>query len=595
MDSEITQKINTLTNGIYAKEYFTQNGLTYSDAERIRNNLLNKAKDNKLKLIDVEKEILKNIRKDYDKSYTPQEKKFIFNLNNNIHEFSCPHCKNIILIDFKFCPYCGEEVKHKELMLITTGDVDLEKGYVTTEELGKLRLITPEEEKLLSENKVKTDEIGVPLTPENCPFEIRDEVIPDTDNTDDKQRRKELYEKNVVLYKKGIDEVKLLSFNEQIEGINKRFPVDTSKIPQETIKDNTKIKTSPAKDKSRTRKTTKKHSDVKRINTKKEEVKINLEYAAVLYLLDIIKHPTKPKLSDNILYHLDVSSNRKITNYLRKNNFMADAEDYDLIRAKLQQLKVADLKKILSKNDLKVSGRKDELIDRICDEVPKDNLKRYSKGKALKVTNQGQEYIDSHPHVETYARYLKNFEISLYEDVYQENKDLDNNELALKYLDILRDYYAGKLEWYNFSATYTAQTRICNDMKDFEGKLRSVVNEFICSLNPWIDYAINLNYSYPITISMQSDIFKLLDDVDEENIPRVFDEESDNIKLPGLFLEADDMYNYFMRTADEENLDELNEELSNRFDRSHLKNKDVQFVNKKEQKEKYELVKKYFN
>jgi hypothetical protein len=78
-------------------------------------------------------------------------------------------------------------------------------------------------------------------------------------------------------------------------------------------------------------------------------------------------------------------------------------------------------------------------------------------------------------------------------------------------------------------------------------------------------------------------------------IPRVFDEESDNIKLPGLFLEADDMYNYFMRTADEENLDELNEELSNRFDRSHLKNKDVQFVNKKEQKEKYELVKKYFN
>ncbi len=276
---------------------------------------------------------------------------------------------------------------------------------------------------------------------------------------------------------------------------------------------------------------------------------------------------------------------------------MTNAEDDDLIRANLQQKKVADLKKVLSKNNLKVSGRKDDLIDRICNDVPKENLKKYSKGKAIKVTTEGQKFIDTHPHVEIYAKYLKKFNITLYEEFYRKNSKLEDIELALSYLDVVRDYYADKMEWYNFSTTYTAQTKIYHDTKNYGGKLRSYINEFICTLNPWIDGSINLNYSYPINMNMQNDIIRLLDDYesDTETLKTIFIEESEKIKLPGLFLEADDMFNYFIRTyEDEVNLDAINEELSNRFDRSSLKTRDMQFTNKEEQKEKYELVKKYF-
>ena len=99
-------------------------------------------------------------------------------------------------------------------------------------------------------------------------------------------------------------------------------------------------------------------------------------------------------------------------------------------------------------------------------------------------------------------------------------------------------------------------------------------------------------------MNMQTDIIKLLDDyeLDTETLKKIFIEESEKIKLPGLFLEAEDMFNYFIRTYEEEvNLDAINEELSNRFDRSSLKNRDVIFTTKEEQNEKYELVKKYFN
>lgn len=608
MDTKITQKINALTNGLYAKAFFTQNGLNYSDAETIRNNLINKAINDNLKLEDVEMEIIDNIQK-YNRnfkrnskdSYTHEEKKFVFDLNNNRQEFTCPNCKNKILQDFKFCPKCGKEVEHKELILIANGEVNLEKGYVTTEELSHLRLVTPDENEKLSKENIPFDEIGIPLTPENCPFEIRDEIISDTNSKDDKEARRKNYEKNIKLYRQGIDQTSLSSFNEQELGNNKKFPVNKSKIPQptpnDTVETNTQ-KTVKRKITEETVKTEKPVSTKTKTSSEEEKVDINLEYAAVLYLLDIIKHPKKPKVSDSILYWLGVSSNRKITNYLKKNDYMAPAEDYDLIRANLQQKKVSDLKKILSKNDLKVSGRKDDLIDRICNDVPKENLKTYSKGKAMKVTSEGQKFIDSHPHVETYAKYLKKFNLSLYEEFYNKNTDLDNIELALNYLDVVRDLYADKMEWYNFSMTYPVQTKIYNDIKNYERKLESYINEFICALNPWTDCAINLNYSYPITMNMQTDIIKLLDDyeLDTETLKKIFIEESEKIKLPGLFLEAEDMFNYFIRTYEEEvNLDAINEELSNRFDRSSLKNRDVIFTTKEEQNEKYELVKKYFN
>ena len=242
MDTKTIDKINGLTDGIHAKEYFLEHGLTYLDAKSIKEELTKRYDSNEIQFDDVENELNDIINDlmiskglvaagDETSGYTPDEKLLIFDLNNRTHEFSCENCKAKVLISFNYCPSCGKELESKQLIIISTVDVNLEKGYVTTEELSHLRLITPDEQKRLAENNVNKEEIGIPLTPENCPFEIRDETIHE-DIKEDKEARRQVYEKNVKLHSKGIDNIQLTAFNDKSNTTDKKYPLDKTKIPQ---------------------------------------------------------------------------------------------------------------------------------------------------------------------------------------------------------------------------------------------------------------------------------------------------------------------------------------------------------------------------
>ena len=197
--------------------------------------------------------------------------------------------------------------------------------------------------------------------------------------------------------------------------------------------------------------------------------------------------------------------------------------------------------------------------------------------------------------MELYAKYLKRFELELYEKAYQENKNLSPEELVLKYLNIIRDYYAEKLDWYKFKLTYEEERKVYHNNKDPDNELKAAIDEFICSVNPWTTNAIDLNYSNLISDNLRKAIIKLMNkhDITSEELSIIFKNEAEKIKLPGLFMTSDDMLNYFIRLYEDN--DELNEEISKRFDRSSLNYGDMQFKNKEEQGEIFEMAKKFFN
>ena len=58
-----------------------------------------------------------------------------------------------------------------------------------------------------------------------------------------------------------------------------------------------------------------------------------------------------------------------------------------------------DLKKVLKKHDLMVSGTKEELLQRLGENLSEEELKKAFPKKSLKVTDKGLEFIEKNKYV----------------------------------------------------------------------------------------------------------------------------------------------------------------------------------------------------
>ncbi len=596
MSDDAIEKINLLINGNFAKEYFTNNGLTDEDINEINQILTNKVNDNNINPKDIEKELQSTITQyRYDNkiitkkeklSENTNEKELIFKLNSDLKGFVCRNCNQPVISDFNFCPKCGNKVEIQDYKLITADNVDLSKGFVTPNELDLMRFVTPEEIELLNEGKVNPQEIGIAVTKNNCPFDIKYDIFYNENFRKNKEFRKKIFTEQKEFYNKQDNKFKLISFNQRRTVSDKKYPLNSRFNQQKEIKEHEILK----REFLPTPKPEKKPG-IPQVKT--TPVDINLEYAGVLYLLDVLRHPKSPKLYDSDLSALNVSSNKKIINYLRKNNLMVNAEGLNLVQINLQQKKVKDLKKILSKNNLQFSGNKDEIIQHIIEKLPQEELAKYAKGKALQLTPEGQIFLLKHPQVEIYLMYLKNYPITDYEKYYQENKQFNLNELIITYLEKVREEFAQQLQWHKFLNTFISENRIYKDINDTKMELETTINLFICTLNPWTDNAISLKYSSVLYMTLQREIIKLKNEFDENLIHEIFINKTQEIPLPGLFLEVEEMFDIFMRIT-EDNLEDINKELESKFDTSQLKPKDTKYNSEQEQKEVFEKVKSFF-
>lgn len=594
--SDAIKKINLLTNGNFAKEYFANNGLTDDDIKEINQILTNKINDNNINPKDIEKELQSTITQyRYEKkiitkkdklSENTTEKELIFKLNSDLKGFVCRKCNQPVISDFNFCPKCGNKVEINDYRLITADTVDLSKGFVTPNELGLMRFATPDEIELLKEGKANPQEVGIAVTENNCPYDIKYDILYNENFRKNKEYRKKIFTEQKKFFNNQNNNFKLLTFNQRRTVSDKKFPLNSRFNQQKEIKEHKILKRefipTPIIEEGPV---------IPQVKTTPAD--INLEYAGVMYLLDVLKHPKSPKLYDSELSALKVSSNKKIINYLRKNNLMVNAEGLNLVQINLQQKKVKDLKKILSKNNLQFSGNKDETIKYIIEKLPHEELAKYAKGKALQVTSEGQMFVYTHPQVEIYINYLKNYSITDYENYYQENKDLSAKDLLITYLKKVRCEFAQQMQWHKFLNTYISENRIYKEINDIRMELETTINLFICTLNPWTDNAISLQYSSVLYMTLQREILKLKNEFDENMIHEVFINKTREIQLPGLFLEVEEMFDVFMRIT-EDNLEDINKELESKFDTSQLKPKDTKYKTEQEQKEVFAKVKSFF-
>lgn len=144
------------------------------------------------------------------------------------------------------------------------------------------------------------------------------------------------------------------------------------------------------------------------------------------------------KTTNNLQFALATSdikgaaTSQLIESFLFDNAFITDEVNYDnWDEFAHDELTIPDLKDILRQNNLKVSGNKQVLIDRIAEnQVPLDEF----KSQKVVVTSEGDEFLRNNAWIKFYDDFLNKFDFNDY------LKYLDNNEgefieTTLKYLD----------------------------------------------------------------------------------------------------------------------------------------------------------------
>ena len=626
MDNEVLNIINNLTDGKYAKEYFTNLGLKSEDINEIRNIFTNNPNKQEFDTLLIELELYllinkylyeKQIVNTYEKELINSfdEKLLIYKFNSSPDKNTCVKCKKDLIKDFKYCPYCGNENINVTTKLVVNGDINLDKGFITPDELKNIRFLTPDEEKLVQEGKVKFDEVGIALDETNSPYEIKNALISKNDELrNNNDLRKKLFNQNLNIHKKLIANYQLSLFEDmnKIRNLklyppsvieNKKEKIVPKQIqeegekplvkPGEKRKKYIKIISKPSISKTKEKIKEKKETLLNPEDHRKpiEELRINLKYAGILYLIDAIKHPKNPQIPNDMLYWLNISSKSEVIKYLRKKGYIVNAKGMDLIKANLKELSEKELNNILIKNNLKIKKDKDENILAICENIKREELDQYLKDNAILVTNEGNKLVKDNPQVEVYAKYLYNFKLKNFEEFYQEHKNESVTDTALAYLSEIRNYYIEKMKWNKYAMTFEAESRIYKTKNDAINELKAYINYFICISNPWRDNKIE--YYNPINIENNEIIIKIVDKskLSFKEIHELFINQTEQIKLPVLFLSDNDIYEYFKRIYDNEDLRKINKELSEKINLSSFETSSLEFFSKKEQEEVYIKIK----
>lgn len=195
-----------------------------------------------------------------------------------------------------------------------------------------------------------------------------------------------------------------------------------------------------------------------------------LEPSEILFLDYIEGCPTKdlslPKYW-KYEYHLKP---KKVINKFKRLNYIKES-DY---KFNIANYKVVELKEVLKKYNLKVSGKKSQLVERIIKEIPEEDCKRIFNKSYYQLTEKAHELLKDNQHI-IYAHKRRNYlNISIYEVDSMKKKMPDKNmyEIFLIILNNQLKGYSKNKDWGLYRCILYNKSLIYHDMGEYEKELK---------------------------------------------------------------------------------------------------------------------------
>lgn len=504
----------------------------------------------------------------------------------NVTQKECPNCHKKIYITIEKCNNCGYDFQTKNMP-------DLTKTCPAC------RLVQKGENKLCRNCKEDLQQVDynpsvnlkrcpdcgrkIPKESEMCPFckydFIRQKSLKTLKN---KVKSKKEKKRKMLENYDSISRIAFLSnydFNIKTcpECGEKLLKVDPfcfncgeTVVTQETVKnDNLEVKDGKLVSKENNEESSSKLSDLEALysQTVKSKYVPSFKIAYVLFLENFKKNPNK-KFSDKTAKKYETTPN-KLKKQALEDEFIELAPAIN----EAKSFKVTELKEILKQHNLKVSGKKDELIERLDENLSEDELKKYFKSKNYQISDKGLEFIDKNAPI-LYI-YNDNSDVSRVfypSEIFKifEEKQYDETEIYDILIDYLKKVLDEKLTqelWVDFKSYANAISQVQEDKGDLRDALDMRFKVFLFDIN---NFSIVLGKPDPRQCKLKKkDVYKLNNLLHNLTLPidelKELFEKSYNEVLFKTVISSQDSLIYLLKVFGGEDLDGISSEIREKY------------------------------
>ena len=264
------------------------------------------------------------------------------------------------------------------------------------------------------------------------------------------------------------------------------------------------------------------------------------------------------------------SSPEELIDYLVGEGYLLEKSDdeevltFDILAKKYT---VSELKDLLRKHNLKVSGNKQTLIERILPVLKGLNLNSldsFDESKEYELTDKAKEFLKENQWIDLYTFALIMFRFEDYE-IYAENSSENMIGTALNFCDevLSRSLMGNQFQLFLFALTAKAHVYAYDN--DFESFLNYDLQRFILGLNPftmdsetYAKYEI-LDYANVVNLKNISEKF---------NVGRLktrFDKIWAKSNIKDVTVPKKTSFKYLKRAIEGADIEELNFELREKY------------------------------
>lgn len=288
--------------------------------------------------------------------------------------------------------------------------------------------------------------------------------------------------------------------------------------------------------------------------------------AYVLYLDSFDKNPSKQAMNK-------LARNYDTTYYKLKKQALEDEyiEPAPAI-SEARKTKVADLKEILKEYGLKVSGKKDELIERLDENLSEDELKKFFKSKNYQLSSKGEEFLSKNAPMlyvhnsRELSQVLLTYDLGkiFEEKIYTEDEIYDK---LLIYLKRILDEKLNNEVLVDFKSTSNAIAKVQEDKGDLRDALQTRLKIFLFDINNYSSYADRADPGR--TKLKKKDITPLVSLMHELTLPidelKNFFEKAYNEVLFKPVITSQDSLIYLLKIFGGEDLDNISNEINENY------------------------------
>lgn len=223
---------------------------------------------------------------------------------------------------------------------------------------------------------------------------------------------------------------------------------------------------------------------------------------------------------------------------------------------------VAELKDILRENDLKVSGKKQELVERA---LPVLNTGKYEPVMFnLKFTNKAREFLKENEWIDLYMFALVCFRFEDYEN-YVNQSSWGNVETALKFCDEIISRALVRNQFTVFIDTLYAKAHVYAYDGDYESFIDYYLQRFILGLNPMVMDEITFEDYEFINETSIANLRLVLEKLEIGSLKKRFDRIWDKSHIKHVNVPKKSAFKTLKKALDGADIEELNLKLNERF------------------------------